>query len=106
MITQLNCDSCIQLEQHIYALLHALVKVYDNYKTPLGSHVTCWKVKYSNLDLMMVGMTVQKMNTQVEYIYYLVPLEKWDDFNIMEIPESPITEHNSSDKMIERLMGL
>ena len=34
-----------ELYQHRYALFCALVKVYDNYKTPLSSHVVCWKSK-------------------------------------------------------------
>ncbi len=106
MMNQKSCYNCIELEQHIYALLHALVKVYDNYKTPLGSHIICWKVKYPNIEQMTVGMTVQKMDTTVEYITYHLPLEKWNQFDIMTLNNSPVDVFTSNSDVVGRLMRL
>lgn len=100
-----------ELYQHRYALFCALVKVYDNYKTPLGSVVTCYKSKLHNNGTMLdnsfiVTMCVNKLDTTVEQISYHLPIEWWDKFNIMELERMiPWDGHDSND-VIERLIRL
>jgi hypothetical protein len=100
-----------ELYEHRYALFAALTKVYDNYKTPLGSHVVCWKSKLHQDGTMfensfIAGMTVHKMDTTVEYITYHMPIEWWDKFDIMQYEHAPEWDGHTSEDVIERLLRL
>ena len=94
------------------ALWIALLKVYDNYKTPLGSHVVCWKSKLLNdgdkyLAYFIIGMTVNKMDTTHEYITYHMSMDHWDKVTVMQYKTAP---PNSECKLhadvVERLLRL
>ena len=100
-----------ELYQHRYALFCALVKVYDNYKTPLSSHVVCWKSKLHDDgsmfdDSFIVGMTIHKLNNSVEYITYHFPMEWWDKIQVMQYEKAPKWDGHTSDDVIEWLMRL
>lgn len=100
-----------ELYQHRHALFAALVKLYDDYKTPLGSHVVCWKSKLHSDGTMfdgwfIVGMTVNKMDTTVEYISYHLPMDWWDKFNCMQYETAPPYDGYTSANVIERLLRL
>lgn len=106
-----NYHSMEELYNHRHTLFCALTKVYDNYKTPLGSHVVCWKSKLHSDGTMfegwfIAGMTVHKMDTTVEYITYHLPIEWWDKFNIMQYETAPPWDGHTSDDVIERLLRL
>jgi len=101
-----------ELYEHRYALFYALVKIYDNYKTPLGSHVTCWKSKLHDDGSMfeggwfIVGMMIAKLDSTRDHITYHYPIEWWDKFNIMELKNAPKWDGHTSQDVIERLMNL
>ncbi len=100
-----------ELYHHRYVLFCALVKVYDNYKTPLSSNVICWKSKFHDDGTMfensfIVGMTVRKLNMTTEHITYHLPLDWWDKFNIMTYEKAPPYDGHTSADVIERLMRL
>lgn len=93
------------------ALWIALLKVYDNYKTPLGSHVVCWKSKlfYDGdryIGYFIVGMTVNQLNTNVEYITYHLSMEYWDLVNVMQYKTVPPNSETTHKEVVERLMRL
>lgn len=99
------------MQEMSIALFCALVKVYDNYKTPLGSHVICWKSKLHFDGTMfnnsfIVGMTIQKIDTTIEYITYHLPLDWWDKFNVMELRVAPPWDGHTGKNVIERLVKL
>lgn len=100
-----------ELYQHRYALFYALVKQYDNYKTPLGTSVRCIKSKLHADgtmfdDSFIVMMIVKKMDTSVEQISYHYPLSWWDKFNIMEFDRAPDWDGHTSQDVLKRLMEL
>src|SRR5678809_268762 len=52
-----------ELYNHRYALFIALCRIYDNYVTPLGCRVKCWKSKLHSDgtmfdDSFILGMTI------------------------------------------------
>lgn len=104
-----------ELYNHRYVLFYALVKIYDNYVTPLGCNVKCWKSKLHDDGTMfdnsfIVGMTLVRFdfngNKDIKYITYHYPLDWWNKFKIMELSNAPKYDGHTSDDVIERLMGL
>lgn len=100
-----------ELYNHRYALFAALVKMYDNYKTPLGSAITCYKSKLHSDGSMDVGyfivmMVIKKLDTSVEQISYHLPLDWWDKFNIMTLDKMWPWDGHTSDDVIKRLIEL
>lgn len=100
-----------ELYEHRYALFYALVKVYDDYITPLGSSVTCIKSKLHHDgtmfdDSFIVMMGILKMDTTRIQISYHYPLSWWDKFNIMEMDRAPKWDGHTSDDVLKRLMEL
>lgn len=104
-----------ELYNHRYALFCALIKIYDNYITPLGTSVKCWKSKLHEDGTMfdnsfIVGMIVKRIgfngdNKSFNITYHL-PLEWWDKFKIMELAYAPPYDGHTSDDVIERLLEL
>lgn len=106
-----------ELYQHRHALFCALVKIYDNYITPLGTTVKCWKSKLHDDgtmfdDSFIVGMTLKRIefdpnaNIVYKFITYHLPLSWWDKFKIMELDRAPKWDGHSSEDVIERLLEL
>jgi hypothetical protein len=112
----LDLDDPVQLEQWRFdfgrALFYALTKVYDNYKTPLGSYVVCWKTKKDQYGLdcvngwFIVGMTVNNLDCTQDYITMWIPMEWWDRFDCMQYPQSPVPFEYDGTQDIERLLRL
>lgn len=99
-----------ELYEHRYALFCALVKLYDGYKTPLGSNVRCIKSDIHNDGTKFEGhfivmMLVKKMDTTVEQISYHLPNSWWDKFNII-VETPPVWDGHNSKDVIERLLKL
>jgi hypothetical protein len=100
-----------ELYEHRHALFCALTKMYDNYLTPLGSSVRCWKsMKHSDgtmfEDMFIVGMTIQKPDLTVEMITYHLPLNWWKKFNLKTYDFAPEWDGHTSKDVIERLLKL
>jgi hypothetical protein len=100
-----------ELYEHRYALFCALVKVYDAYKTPLGSSVTCWKSKLHSDGTMfensfIVQMVVRKLDGTKQQISYHLPLSWWDEFTCMSIDKAWEWDGHTSKDVIERLLRL
>lgn len=101
-----------ELYEHRYALFCALVKgVYDSYKTPLGSSITCWKSKLHSDGTMfdnsfIVQMVVRKMDGTKEQISYHLPLSWWDKFTCMSIDKAWEWDGHDSKDVIKRLLEL
>lgn len=100
-----------ELYEHRYALFAALIKVYDNYLTPLGSRVKCWKSKLHDDgtifdDSFIVGMSIQKFDGTHESITYHLPLSWWGKFNVVELDKAPTWDGHTPKNVIERLLRL
>lgn len=100
-----------ELYNHRAALYCALVKIYDNYITPLRTHVMCWKSKLHDDGTMydgwfIVGMTIKKFVGPPEYISYHLPLSWWDKFNVIEFDKAPPYDGYTSDDVFKRLLEL
>lgn len=100
-----------ELYEHRYALFCALVKIYDNYITPLGTSISCIKSKLHHDgtmfdDSFIVMMGILKMDTTRVQISYHYPLSWWDKFNIMEMDRAPKWDGHTSDDVLKRLMEL
>jgi hypothetical protein len=100
-----------ELYEHRLALCVALFKYFDNYVTPLGSRVKCWKSKQHSDgtmfdDYFIVGMTVTEFEGPPRQITYHYELKHWDKFNIIELSKAPEYDGHTSKDVIERLLKL
>lgn len=106
-----------ELYEHRHRLFLALVKIYDNYITPLGCQVKCWKsLKHddgSNYDgWFLLGMTVNKPAFQIgmpaeKYdISYHLPMKHWHLANVVELPKAPPFDGYTPNDVLERLLRL
>lgn len=100
-----------ELYNHRYALFCALVKIYDNYLTPLGSRVKCWKSILHHdgsfiEESFIAGMEVIQFDGTKEQITYHLPMDWWDKFKVINLINAPEYDGHTSDDVIERLMKL
>lgn len=106
-----------ELYEHRYRLFLALVKIYDNYITPLGCNVRCWKSKLHDdgtmfKDSFILGMTVTQpsFNTEVAPqtfdISYHLPLRYWHLAKVIELEKAPPYDGYKSGDVLERLLRL
>lgn len=100
-----------ELYNHRHALFLALTKIYDNYITPLGTRVRCYKSKLHEDgtmfdDMFIVWMEFINFDQTLTIIDYHLPNDWWDKFNLLELPHSPYFDGHTSNDVIERLMKL
>lgn len=102
-----------ELYEHRHALFCALTKLYDNYLTPIGSRVKCFKSKHHhpNNDAMMDGwfivwIEVNKLIGPMDIISYHLPISWWDRFKLMEMKFGPLYNGYSSEDVLKRIMAL
>lgn len=108
-----------ELYNHRHALFAALVKIYDNYITPLsnGARIKCWKSRLHSDGTMfdgwfIAGIIMREHNfdanasVKESQISYHLPLAWWNKFNVMEIPNAPVWDGHTSNDVIERLLKL
>lgn len=106
-----------ELYTHRYHLFLALVKVYDNYVTPLACHVNCWKSMMHDDgtmfdDSFILGMTVTKPKFEVSeaperyHITYHLPMKYWHLAKVVEIRRAPPYDGHTSRNVLERLLRL
>lgn len=100
-----------ELYEHRYTLFAALLKIYDNYITPLNTRVKCWKSRlhadgnmYDNW--FIAGMTIQQINGPPKYITYHLPINWWLRIDIMELETAPKWDGHTSQDVLKRLMEL
>ena len=97
-----------QHKEHNCRLFLALVRIYDNYITPLGCNVVCWKMREDKEFLL--GMTVTKPQFDVSmppekyYITYHIPMRYWRQARVMEMERAP--GYASMEDNLERLFRL
>lgn len=97
--------------EHNNRLFLALVKMYDNYLTPLRRKINCWKYKV-NKRVFLLGMTITDTsfdpNTpEKKYdISYYLPMKYWNNAHVIELKEASVYDDYSSDDVLERLMLL
>lgn len=99
-----------ELYRHRHALFIALCRVYDNYITPLGSRVKCWKSKLHHdgtmyNDSFILGMTISGFRKSEQVSYHL-PLSMWDDINVLKMDKAPEWDGHTSEDVIMRLLKL
>jgi len=99
-----------ELYEHRLALCVALWKVYDNYITPIGHRVKCWKSLYHSDGSMfpgffVVGMTITRFTDTVQITYHY-KLEEWKRFNVIEYERAPTYDGHTSRDVIQRLLEL
>lgn len=101
-----------ELYNHRYALFCALIRIYDNYITPLGAtKVKCWKSKLHNDGTMFEGCFIAGMRwtnidlTEMQISYHL-PLAWWDICNCVEFQYAPRWDGHTSKDVLERLLKL
>lgn len=104
-----------ELYEHRIRLYLALVKIYDNYITPMACHVVCWKSKLhddgSSFDgWFILGMSCTKTNfdtTVTKFdISYHIPMKYWHLANVLEFPKAPKWDGHTSNDVLERLLRL
>ena len=105
------------LYEHRHRLFIALCKIYDNYITPLGCNVRCWKSKIhddgsSYEGWFLLGMTVTKpqfdmtLEPIVFDISYHIPNKYWHMANVIEYERAPPYDGYTSNDVLERLFRL
>ena len=106
-----------ELYEHRIRLYLALVKIYDNYITPLSCEVACWKSKLhddgsSYEGWFLLGMTVVKPDpkfgpdvTKFDISYH-IPMKYWHLANVMELAKAPPYDGYTSNDVLERLFRL
>lgn len=100
-----------ELYNHRHTLFCALVKIYDNYITPLNTRVTCWKSRVHQDGTMfdgwfIAGMEVKQFTGAIKQITYHLPISWWDKFNVMELTRAPEWDGHTSEDVIQRLLEL
>jgi len=104
-----------ELYEHRIRLWLALVKIYDNYETPLKREIKCWKTKVHENGTtyegwFLLGMTVTKINftgpPEVFDISYHIPNRYWDLAKVIELPKGPKYDGYTANDVLERLLRL
>lgn len=101
-----------ELLEHRYALFGALLKIYDNYITPLGATpIRCWKTRLTSEGDLMTGYFVagmRRMNIDgTEFqVSYKLPLKLWDSINVIEVPRAPKEKPSDPNDVIGLLARL
>lgn len=100
-----------ELYNHRHTLFCALTKIYDNYITPLGTSIHCYKSKlhYDGTmfdNMFIVWMQVLNFDGSITIMDYHLPNEWWDKFKLLEAPNSPEYDGHTSNDVIERLLKL
>ena len=108
-----------ELYEHRHRLFIALMKIYDNYITPLDCKVRCWKSKIHEDGTMfegwfIAGMIVEQVPSfmvQSEgrppyQISYHLPLRYWHLVNVTERVRAPEWDGHTSKDVLERLLRL
>lgn len=106
-----------ELYEHRHRLFLALIKIYDNYITPMGCNVSCWKSRLhddgtSYEGWFLLGMTVTKPSFVVEIpatkfdISYHLPNKYWDLARVIEMEKAPKYDGYTPDDVLERLLRL
>lgn len=105
------------LYEHRHRLFLALVKIYDNYITPLQCTVKCWKAKKHDdgseyEGWFLLGMTVVKpqfdMSQKPERydISYHLPMKYWHLAKVMELEKAPPYDGYTPQDVLDRLLRL
>ena len=98
-----------ELYEHRLALCVALWRLIDNYITPLGTRIKCWKSRLHSDgsmigdDYFIVGMTIPQFEGPDHQISYHYKMEHWDKFNVIELPKAPEYDGHTPKDVIERL---
>lgn len=106
-----------ELYEHRIRLYLALVKIYDNYITPMRCNVVCWKSKLhddgTSLEgWFILGMVVTKPQFEADKpaekfdIGYHIPLKYWHLANVIELPKAPKYDGYTPNDVLERLLRL
>jgi len=107
----------MELYEHRFRLFLALTKIYDNYITPMGCNVSCWKALHHNDGTFydgwfILGMTVTKPSFKVEEepqkfdISYHLPIKYWEIAKVIELKWAPPYDGYTSADVLERLLRL
>jgi hypothetical protein len=110
-----------ELYEHRFELYLALIKIYDNYMTPLGTKVRCWKSKLHSDGTMfegdfILGMKYNTKNNFIvedkkitdvwEHITYHLPMKYWSRANVIELERAPEWDGHTSKDVLKRLAAL
>lgn len=102
-----------ELYEHRHTLFCALTKLYDNYLTPIGTRVKCFKSRnhHPNNDPMfedsfIVWMEVNKLIGPMDIISYHLPISWWDKFKLMEMKFGPLYDGYTSEDVLKGIMML
>lgn len=106
-----------ELYEHRHRLFIALLKIYDNYVTPLGCDVVCWKSRKHDdgseyPGWFLAGMTVTKpsldftvANEKFDISYHL-PDKYWHLVKVIAFDKAPPFDGYTSNDVLERLLRL
>lgn len=106
-----------ELYEHRYRLFLALVKIYDNYITPMNCQVKCWKsMKHDDgtmfPDSFILGMTCTRPHFEaglppIQFdISYHLPMRYWHLANVTTLEKAPPYDGYQSGDVLERLSRL
>lgn len=106
-----------ELYEHRIRLYLALVKIYDNYITPLNVAVKCWKTRKhadgsSYHGWFLLGMTCIKPSPDfigdptIFEISYHIPDKYWQTVNVVELPKASPFDGYTPNDVLERLLRL
>lgn len=96
------------LVEHQEATYLALIKIYDNYVTPLGCRVRCWKFG-KDKDYFELGMTVIQPNfvegadPETFHVVYHMPKQYWNMAKVQEITILPRFNFDDNIQNLARL---
>jgi len=108
-----------ELYEHRHRLFLALVKIYDNYMTPMDCRIKCWKSdihddgsKYEGWFILGMTVTQPRMTfdpNEKDIIFdisYHLPMKYWHIANVRELAKAPPYDGYTSKNILERLMRL
>lgn len=106
-----------ELYEHRIRLYLALVKIYDNYITPMRCQVVCWKSKLHDdgseyPGWFLLGMTYTKPQFDAALppekwdISYHIPMKYWQLANVIALPKAPPFTGYTPNDVLERLLRL
>jgi hypothetical protein len=106
-----------ELYEHRIRLYLALVKIYDNYITPMRCQVVCWKSKLHDdgseyPGWFLLGMTYTKPSfvegqpPETWDISYHIPNKYWGLINVIALPKAPKFTGYTPNDVLERLLRL
>jgi hypothetical protein len=104
------------LYRHRHALFCALLKVLDSYVTPMSvPYARCWKSKLHDDGSMYEGWFIAEitLNTvpwtgpiETQTIAYHMPMEFWDNIQVVELEKAPPYDNYTPDDVIRRLLAI